>query len=249
MLLKIEGCKGKIDTSNFVFIGKGDDGYTYKYNDMVIKLNESDYMTEEKVKDLRKAGVGIKNLRLVLPDKILYDAKHNNSFKYNLCFGYTQKFIDIRDNVLQSMTTDEFLNDASVIVNDLHRCFSSNQIAILDSNPNNLVYTSENKKKKGYLIDFDRNITPSSSSFEKNIVSNSDYVHFNQKVINLIMYKKLLNEVITINRSRPVVNELYKEYIKSDSFGVNFDDIVGTLKPYSTVGEYVKDKVSSIIKK
>lgn len=247
MLLELEKSKTIVETDNLIPVGEGKDGTVYKYNNKIIKRNVSGYMTEEKIIDLREAIPEQENIRLIPPIEIASTLTPKRKSKINIADGYTSKFINENPNFILMKETDSFIEEMYLLRNQIKEYMSKNQIAILDSNPNNLLVSLDDNAI--YLIDHDRNVTPSCMHFEKARIKNQDYIAHNDRKLALLMYKALLLQIVKFNGIKfsslgdPVISYVDSQTERTDITYKNVEDV---LKGFKTISEYTKETIRQI---
>lgn len=173
----------------------GKDGTVYRYGDFAIKLPISGHMTVEKFKDLSNLSHNTSLLVLPLQKGETLDFNTPKNF----IFAYTTRFINRNNASLETLPADILLDGMNSLREEIQEHFTPNGIAILDTNPENILVTGYGDSFENFslnLIDHDRNITPSSTSREKEYVRTCGYDNFNDKRFAQIMYKLLLLEML-----------------------------------------------------
>ena len=252
MLVKIDGIKDFIETDNLKKIGEGLDGVLFLYNNNVIKINNSDYMTHEKFDDIISAkknacdnGLNIEKASIVFPDRKVNLANSKvKKLKITPLFGYTQKYIVEKKGGIENLTTCAFIDGIKKISDEVHSVFSNNNIAITDTNPNNLLVSENNKI---YLIDLDRNITKSCTLQEREMIRNSDYFSYNElrlaKTINrALIYQVYKDALKDLKKRRLIIEMMQEEELKSCSLNQTFI----FLSNYDTIKEYADDRAKKL---
>lgn len=252
MLIKIEKDRRLIDTNALKTINSGVDGTVYSFEGEALKLSDSMYMTREKVKDLRQAVPDNSNCRIVVPRRMVIDPSKNYSLKYKPIIGYTQRLLLENPNGIRFMTPDEYFNEFSIIERQTLDFLSNNQIALMDTNPNNILANWDDDTKL-FLIDHDRDITASSTFMEHQKIINSDYLNHNQKKLAVIMYKVILLQLLkiqgignSISSNRKVDKYIEQEAQRND---LTFSTTEQALDGYSSIDEYAKDTLKKIKKR
>lgn len=248
MIIKLENSKEKIDTDTLVPIGEGKDGTVYQYQDKILKINTSGYMTEEKIKDLRNAIPNNQNIRIVPPIEIATETKGpKKRVVLNIADGYTSRFIKENPSFILMKETYDFLEEIAILRQQTHEYLSNNEIGLSDSNPNNILVSLDNGGM--YLIDHDRNITPSCMYTEKEYVQNQDYHTHNDRKLALLMYKSLLLQLLKFNGIKftnggdPVLSFVEKETARKD---ITFETVENALKEYKYISEYTRATIQKI---
>lgn len=236
----------KLNLESLQKISSGKDGELYRYKDLVIKLNNSQYMTEEKIRDLQVAK---DSTRLIIPIDIVNPTPKELLKKENPCFGYTTKYLEEDSFGLLNLTTIDYLNELELIKQDVHKFFSSNEIAITDTNPHNLLISNG----VIHLIDFDRNITKSSMYSLKEVVLNNKhenpYNHHNNVRIKLLTYKGLLLSIADYAKKEKIRCKKLDNYInKLYDYPSNIEETVRDFEKYDYIYDYAKEKVKAITK-
>lgn len=256
MLVTIEGKKEVIDTNSLLDkrIDSGKDGDVYRLNDdEVIKLCNSCLMTEEKIKDLRKCVTEEEEKttsRLVLPRRIVREVGTKPSQRLNIAVGYTERYVKEKKHGIVIMSTDTFLQEITLLREDINKHLSSNHVAIKDTNPNNLLPEVINNSERLCLIDHDRDVTKSSMYAEKACIRNQDYVAYNNKRFSLLAYKALLLQILKlegINSNDYGAVASYVEY-QSQREDVTQKTIETALLGYRYVSEYAQDAAKKLKK-
>lgn len=247
--LKIEGEKGTIKINGLKFIDGGRDGKVYRLDkDRVIKILSSYFITEAKIEDLREAVLDgdRKSSRLVVPQKIVSEENPQNAYlRFGVPIGYVSPYIESDVSYLENLTCEEFMDEICTLRDEIHKYFSKNQIAVVDSNPRNLIFSG----KKVHLIDHDRDITPSSAFYQKIDIINDDYESYNDKKLALLAYKALLLQII---KSESLENEfknvILYTYVNQEAKrdDINFTTLRKELKGYRCIPEYTKSRFKSI---
>ncbi len=274
MEVVIEGTNEWINLNGLEKIGSGKDGQIFKYKDKVIKICESGYMTSNIFFDIRDAlskakseGLDTSSLSMILPEKTV-DSPYNpiKRLKVTPLFGYTQKYILPMDSIVD-LSTGDFISECEKMHKNLHAIFSSNSIALTDTNPNNILY---GKDRKLYLIDFDRCITQNCMESEKQCIKSGDYYLHNESRFSQIIYKYLLLQALLYiskkkefqsDVSKAIDNEIKKGYTIEEimqsvnsSIGQNankiksLDDTYHMLDKFESVDKYAKDKALKLIR-
>jgi len=249
MRLKLENSKKIIETDELIPLGEGKDGTAYKLDDeTIIKSIISGYMTEEKIKDLRAAIPNDESIRIVPPIEIAtnLDIKKTR-VKLNIADGYTSRLIKENPNFILMKSTDSFLEEMHLIRKQVKEYLSDNEIALSDSNPNNLLVSLDNGGI--YIIDHDRNITPSSMHYEKSSIRDRNYHIHNDKKFSLLFYKGLLLQLLKYNGIKfeyggdPVISYVENE---TERTNITLKTIEETLEGYKTIGEYTRETIRKI---
>lgn len=254
MLVTIEGSKEVIDTNSLLDkrIDSGKDGDVYRLNDNeVIKLCNSCLMTEEKIKDLRECVTEAEERttsRLVLPRKIVREVGTNPNNRLNIATGYTERYVKEKKHGIVIMSTDTFLQEITLLREDIHKHFSPNSVAIRDSNPNNLLPEIINSSERLCLIDHDRDVTVSSMYSEKSHIRNQDYVAYNNKRFSLLAYKALLLQILKLEGINSGNYGVVANYVESQAQreDVTQKTIETALLGYRYVSEYAQDAARKI---
>lgn len=235
-------------------IGNGRDGEVYRYNeDEILKLISSCYMTEEKIMDLREAVPENANSRIVVPRLIINAPREKRKkFKINIPDGYIAKYIQESKEYIIPMKTEDFLNEIEQLKKEINDFLSPNKIAILDTNPSNIIRSYEDQKL--YLIDHDRDITPCSMYYEIRQVRKQDYINYNNTKLALIAYKCLLLSLLKLEGLTPDKRtnnpvSLYVESKLQTANDISFSTSENELKDYQTIGEYAQNKILEIKRK
>ncbi|MBR1385340.1 MAG: hypothetical protein IJ568_00770 [Bacilli bacterium] len=163
MLIRIEDKKDLIDTYNLKKIANGKDGILYLYENIIIKISLSGEMTLEKLEDFRKAKEKSFNneedflkSRIIIPEKIVFNPKEKiKKMKVTPLFGYTQRYFLVKKEI-ESMDRNLLIQELSSLREETHKLLTNNKIAIMDTNPQNIIISNDNKL---LLIDHDRDIT------------------------------------------------------------------------------------------
>lgn len=249
MLLKIENQTELIDTLQLKQIGEGKDGKIYKLGNSALKLTESGYMTEEKAKDLIKAVPPNRNNRLIIPKNIVYNPKSIKiSGSYSMA-GYTSELVNI-NNEISTMTSEEYLNEMMALWVQIEKYFSHNKIAITDINAQNLLSSIVDGEKRIFLIDHDRNITPSCNALEKEIIKD-DYSKFNEKKFALLMYSGILYQVFKLAKIKKANSKDLNNYIEEELNRKNttLSNTEKVLSDFDTIQEYAEVTLKKIKKR
>lgn len=223
----------------------GKDGVVYRYGNLVVKIPTSGHMTVEKLADLKK--VALKKSRLILPlDKgQVIDGRSPREFG----IAFTTRYIERNPTPLENIPTDVFLEESHALRDEIQDNFTPNDISILDTNPKNVIVSGDGCE--GFtlnLIDHDRNVTPTSSFRERQMVSRCGYDNFNDKKFAQIMYKLLLLELLRseelkegkpLKDDNPVGAFVIKEAeaLRNGYKTVSISDIEGCLSGCSTVSD------------
>lgn len=248
MLVKIEGISTPVETDKLEVIHKGGaDGTILRFGNEALKICYSGYMTEQKIEDLRNAVPENEETRLIVPRKIVNALDRNPKLNNEPATGYTTKLIDVSHNGILQMTTDNYLSEAYEIRRQVHNYFSKNNIAMIDTNPDNLLPEKALQNQRLYLIDHDRDVTPNSPYHQRSIVeASSDYERYNEKKVALLMYKVILKQLqvlegINSNDISPTNSYIDDCVIKKFNGMPNFTLIKGELSGFKTIYEYAMD--------
>lgn len=233
-------------------IGKGQDGCLYLYKDTIIKVCTSQYMTYEKLDDFNKLklkldekGIDIFDSHIIIPDKKVEKVGSKiKRLKVTPIFGYTQQYVKEKKHEISLLKTSLFIDEVERIHESIHAIFSRNNIAIMDTNPHNLLVTPN---QEIYLIDHDRNITPSCMNTEKAAVKDNDYYRHNErrfaKLINSALLLQAFNHVENRDSNiRLVLQTMHEEELKAYSVY----QLYSMLKDYDYVYEYGDDKAKEL---
>ncbi len=249
MLIVLNDDDDIIDIDMLKKVGSGGkDGTVYRYGNRVVKLPTSGHMTVAKFQDLSTIDTCCSS-RLILP--LQKGQAIDISSPKHLIFAYTSKFIDHDSSLLEDLPTRVFLEEANCLRDEIHNHFTANEIALLDTNPNNILTAKSSEDDFTLnLIDHDRNITPSSTIKEREFVSSCGYDNFNDKKFAHIMYKLLLLEMIrneelkeggSLKNDHPLIIFANQE-AQALSFGdmtIDFSDVEELLLGTDTVSETV----------
>ena len=249
MLVFLEGKKEPIDTSNLQIIGGGTEGTLYKLDDFVLKISKSDLsnMTEEKLKDLRDSIPNDEKIRIVPPISIASKSNQIKNLKLNPAFGYTERFIKENPSFIFSFDKDHFFDEMHLLRKQVHCYMSKNSIGLMDTNPNNILVSSDNNGI--YLIDHDRDVTVSSQYFERSRITYGDYFCHNDQKLQLIVYKTLLLQLLRYNGIDGTnVGDRVLLFVENEGQrkDITYKYIEKVLSQYSTLSEYTEDTVKRI---
>ena len=249
MLIKIEKDRRLIDTNNLRIINSGKDGCIYNFEGEALKISDSMYMTREKVKDLKQAIPDNCSCKIVVPRRTVIDPSKNYSLKYKPIIGYTQRLLLEDQNGIRFMSPNEYIQEFVMIEKQVSDFLSKNQIALMDTNPNNILATFDDDGKL-YLIDHDRDITPSSTFVEHQKIRNNDYINHNQRKLAELMYKGLLLQLQKIQGigNSAANTEKVDKYIEQEAerSDITFSTTEQALSSYSSIDEYAKDTLRKI---
>lgn len=248
MVVKTEKSKKTIDTEQLKPLGEGKDGTVFEYDNQALKLNISGYMTEEKIRDLRDSVPNSEEIRIVPPIEILTDPlKTTPRVKLNIAAGYTSRLIRENPSFILMKSKEEYLEELFLIRKQVNEHMSTNQIGLSDSNPSNVLVSSDNGQL--YIIDHDRDITPSCMQYEKGMIRGGNYYEHNDRKLSLLMYKCLLLQLLKFNGIKftsggdPVIRFVESETERKD---ITFKTIEDTLSDYRSISDYTKDTVRKI---
>ena len=241
-----------VDLNHCEQFANGKDGYLYKDGNMVIKICHSKYMTYGKFEDY-KMVVGefeekkddFSKKHIILPDEIVYDPKKKiKQLAVTPLFGYTQQYKIERLDGISSLKIGAFIDSTEIIHEEIHELFSRNYIAINDSNPKNLLVTDNGEI---FLIDHDRNITPSSMITHNGIVYIEDVFSHNESMFARMINKALIMEIfrgIEMNDSnmRKKTTLMQEGNINNTSV----ERLYSALMEYDTVFDYANDKAKEL---
>jgi hypothetical protein len=233
-------------------IGSGQDGHLYLHLDTIIKICTSQYMTYEKLDDFNRVkmlsaakGINTSKSTIILPDKKV--EKQNEQvkrLKITPIFGYTQVYKLEKKSGISTLKTSTFIENVEKVHEDLHAIFSSNNIAIMDTNPHNLLVTNDDEI---YFIDHDRNVTPSCMSSEKDAVIDNDYYKHNE-----VRFSKLLNRALLLQAFRGIQNNdqnirLVLEAMEEEELkNYSINQLYSIISDYDTIYEYSVDKAKEL---
>ena len=233
-------------------IGSGQDGHLYLCKDTIVKICTSQYMTYEKLDDfnrvkrtLKKQGIDTSKSSIILPDKKVEKPNQKvQRLRITPIFGYTQVYKLEKKSGISKLKTSTFIEKVERVHEDLHAIFSNNNIAIMDTNPHNLLVTKDDDI---FFIDHDRNITPSCMSSEKEAIIDGDYHKHNE-----IRFSKLLNRALLLQAFRGIENNdrnirfvleaMEEEELKN--YSVN--QLYSIISDYDTIYEYSLDKAKEL---
>ena len=240
MLVKIDKNNEFIDTEKLKPIDSGEDGTIYVYNNFILKILHSNYMTINKSNDLNKAVPS--NSRLIVPRAKIWD--ESNRFR-----GYLSKLVDSNEGII-NMTVDEYLEQMNLLEEEIHRYFSENEIAITDTNPRNVLSSTINGKETLFLIDHDRDITKSSLLCDKERIINGNYYKYNKKKMSLLKYKVLLLQILYLAQKTNQEKDILS-YIKTGCKKATINSNISEeeLNNYDTISDYAQNTLKNIKKK
>jgi len=241
-----------INLDNYKPIVKGEDGTLYKCDNSIIKICHSGQMTYGKFKDLRriarrcrKSGIDISKSHIILPSEIVDDPeKRVQHLAVSPLFGYTQQYKAERRNGMRSLRTSDFIDSIEVVHGEIHALFTRNSIAMSDSNPKNFLVSDTGEI---FLIDHDRNNTPSSMISESGITYVEDFFGQNEKCFAQMVSKALILETfrgVEMNDSnmRKLMTAMYEETCSIAPVGTIYD----ALSRYDTISNYADDKAEQL---
>lgn len=251
MLFFLEGQKNPIDTNNLRKIGGGEDGTLYELGNAAIKISKGccGNMTEEKIKDLRSAIPNHEDIRIVPPILIATKPNQVSNLRINPAFGYTERLINENPNFMFSFSKNHFFDEMHLLRKQIHTYMSKNAIGLTDTNPNNILISQDNNGM--YLIDHDRDVTPSSMYAEKSRIRYGDYFIHNDKKLQLTMYKALLLQLLKYNGIHGtkigyrVLSFVERESQRTD---ITYQAIEQMLAQYTTLSEYTEDSIDKLKK-
>ena len=236
-----------IDLSNLKSIGSGTDGDLYINEDYVIKIcHPIHLMTDTKFDDFIRAkkdslnkGDNPSASRIIFPDYGVQKSPVTN-LTIGKLIGYTEQYHLERKNGLRYLRTEDFIKGIHQIREDVHTFFSGNSIAIMDTNPKNLLVT---KSGHIYLIDHDRNLTINTREKSDRIIDNNYYHHNERKMISLVSNALLLlvfsDEEYSDEKLRMYLRLRQEIELRNDSL----NSVLSELNGYSTLEDYSKDKI------
>lgn len=254
MLIRIEDKNGLIDTNSLKLIANGADGKLYLYDNVLIKITESDEMTLEKLNDFKKVKEKefnsedeFKKSRIIIPEKKVSKQKEKiKKMKVTPLFGYTQRYCLKKDKI-ESLDSKLLIKELTSLRDETHKILSKNNIAIMDTNPQNIIMSCDNKL---HLIDHDRDITDSCMEIEKEraIYKNDYYIHNERKLSQLygklFLYK--LYNFLDLNNKR-IYTEFEKIYNYLDTLDI--DKLFEIISNYKDIDEFKDEKEKEILKK
>lgn len=273
----IEGTNNFIKLDNLQRVGSGKDGKLFKYGNSVIKICESGYMTYEifyDMKDalvkLREKGIDASKTSIVLPEKKVYNpySSQVSNLRVTPLFGYTQRYILCSQRNYVNLSTSDFIKMSENLHKDVHEIFTLNSIALIDTNPHNIIFGKDNRL---YLIDHDRCITKRCTEIEKQCVKSNDYFSHNEERFTTLINKFLLYQIVAYIKEkkeeeqsdikRMIDKEFSKGYSANDIFNsINFniekllkksktiDDVYHSLDGFDSVEQYAKSNAKRLIK-
>ena len=247
MQVYINNLDQNVELTDLDSIGSGTDGVLYINGDYVIKIYRPIHlMTDTKFEDFIKAkkdslnkGDNPSTSRIIFPD---YGVQHFpvTNLTIGKLIGYTEQYHLERKNGLRYLRTDDFIEGIGQIREDVHTFFSRNSIAIMDTNPKNLLVT---KSGHIYLIDHDRALTINTREKTDRIIDNNYYHHNDRRIISLVSNALLLQafneEEYSDEKMRMFLRLRQEIELKNDSLSA----ILYELKGYKTLEEYSKDKI------
>ena len=227
-------------------IGHGKDGDLYLFEDLVIKINKSHNMTEEKIFDLQVAR---DSNRLLVPLSIVNPTSPELLRAENPCFGYTTRYLPEDKLGLLNLTTLNYLEQIEMIKREIHRCFTPNEIAITDTNPHNLLISSG----VIHLIDFDRCVTKSSMYPSKEMILKNGhyrpYEFHNNTRMDMLTYRGLLLSLVEYCEKEKVGDHKVRDYIlDKQDHPEKYEQFVNDLLRHRHIYDYAKEKVKTITK-
>lgn len=122
---------GIVNLNNLMIIGLGQEGLTYKYNDLALKIHyrrSKQFLSE----DIAKHLIKFETDRILMPQDLIYD----ENGKY---VGYTKKYVKYNDYV-REVPNDKLIEELKKINNDI-KLLSHNGVLLDDiNNLDNIVY-------------------------------------------------------------------------------------------------------------
>ena len=229
-----------LNTDNLKKLSEGQDGELYVNGDEVIKICSSDYMTYEKLEDFNSIKNDSSVTHIILPEK---KVEKTNTFVKRLVvtplFGYTQEYKVEKKTGISKLSTIKFIEQMELLRSNIHKLFSANEIAITDTNPQNLLV---NENDEIFLIDHDRCITPSCMEIEKYIIA-GDYFNHNERRFGKLLNRTLIMEALKGYKiTRQIVSLATEEEIKNYPREV----IYSMLSDYDTMEKYGSAKAKEL---
>lgn len=202
--LQIEGSEEIVNTARLEKIGHGKGGIVYRLDEKnILKVLKLNNMNEEKLRDLRESVQDLGKTRLIVPSKTVTDLfTQHPKRQFTLIAGYTTRFIEENPDLILMMSPYEYMEEIFLLKEQIETYFSTNKIAVKDTNPNNILSSGVDGITRLYLIDYDSNITPKGSGCNGKKVVHGNYSQYNDRRLALIMYKVLLNQIVRFNRKR-----------------------------------------------
>jgi len=201
----------------------GEDGYVYRYNDLVVKFLHSGYMTHAKAKQFLEA---LRHELLLGPKELLYNMDEH-------FVGYLVDYVE--DIGLLNMTSDDFLTNVAAL-RECYDLFTSQRIFSMDDYAHNIIIN-----KKIYMIDFDR--------YGAWINLPEDTLQFG----NAENYQTLVRNILRTNMfpGENAMNDEFYDWIEEEvGWDKDMIDFLETdLKGTSRVDDYLEERREYITKK
>lgn len=248
MYIRIEGNSSYINLDGLSrVLNDGSDGELYFCGNDVIKICHSDYMTLEKLRDFNlikekmfDSESEFYESRVVLPDKLVTKKGHKiKKLRVTPVFGYTQSY-HVEKCLITSLSIKDFINETKTVKDSVHNILTANNVGITDTNPANLLVSSDNKV---YLIDHDRDVTENTYELEKKaLLRSNNYFENNEKVFANMIARTITYTIGSpIKRKTERIYEILYKYEKYLCF-LSSDELYDILSKYSTFEELAEDK-------
>ena len=252
--MKIRFNNETIDLNNLELIGAGEDGKLYLYKDKIIKLAESQDMTLEKMEDFKRvkekcfsSEKEFNNSQIVLPNEIIKRPNERiKRLRVTPIFGYSQQYHLERKNEIFNIPSNHLINEMETIRSEIHRILTDNKIAIIDTNPNNLLLSDDNKI---YFIDRDRDITDSCMEMEKRVIYDKSHYKHNEKRYSILFKNLLLLKLSKCIGGKQGLNEqTFMDYYNK-IMDLKLDDAYKIIESYENLSVFTEDRKKELLKK
>ena len=240
MFVIVDG-KELINLDELETLNPGQDGELFIYGNDVIKICNSGYMSYEKLEDYNKLATSLTGKKhLILPEKTV---EQFNVFVKKMVitplFGYTQKYILRKKDGIGSLKTNTFISNMKQLHDDIHEVFSKNSIGLMDTNPENLIVDQNDEI---FLVDHDRNVTPSCMSSEKRDI-HGDYLLHNDKRFSILLNRCITDKIVKKYGNNP--NNL-KKLLSVMTENSPCEEIYSQLSDYDTFDDFIKGKAKQL---
>jgi len=249
MQVYIKDLDKKIELDKLKSIGCGTDGVLYKNDDYVIKICNSKYMTNTKFNDFitakkeaYKRGSDPNSSKIIFPDHEVDEVPVKNLLIKKI-IGYTEKYHLEKNNGIRYLKTDNFINGILQLKDDIHTFFSDNSIAIMDTNPKNILVSNSDNV---YFIDHDRSITKNTIDNPNSILNNDFYYHNETKFTHLVNHALMLQLFYHAEYNDETIRTILRYKQEQELKKLSLKAILYELKGYNTVEEYALDQAKSL---
>lgn len=249
MQVYINDLNKKVELDKLKSIGYGTDGILYKNDDYVIKICQSRYMTNTKFNDFISAkkesyrkGSDPSSSKIIFPDYEVDEVPVKNLLIKKI-IGYTEKYHLEKNNGIRYLKTDRFINGILQLRDDIHTFFTGNSIAIMDTNPKNILVS---KSDNVYFIDHDRSITKNTIENMNSILNKDFYYHNETKFAHLVNHALMLQSFYHVEYNDETVRAILRYRQEQELKNPSLKSILYDLKEYDTVEEYATDKAKAL---